>query len=295
MDNKSSHSILQVERAASDLRRGQSVILTDGQSRLLVTSGEHVRKKTVVTDNNHPAVKLLKIAGLLPRAIVREISEQSADDLLIIAAEAIHNYPEALAAVLERISEARVPLKYAENSRIVSFRPRFGHQEHLAIIIGEPEKNNEPYVRMHSSCITGDVLGSLRCDCGDQLQKAMEMISVHGHGIILYLNQEGRGITIANKLRAYELQDQGLDTVEANEALGYLPDERDFAIAAEMLKQLKVKKAVLLTNNPAKVKALAEHGIEVVRREPLVTERNPYNNNYLNTKARKLGHQLKYE
>lgn len=295
MDSKSSYSILQVERAASDLRRGQAVILSGAKESLLVSAGEYVPEKTVISDGNHPAVKLLKIAGLLPQAVIGKVTPENKKNLFTVTAEDIENYPESLAVALEKVSEAQVPLKNAENTKIIAFRPRFGHLEHLAIIIGNPVKEAIPYVRLHSSCITGDVLGSLRCDCGSQLQQAIEKIEQHAYGIVLYLSQEGRGIGIANKLRAYALQDQGMDTVEANEHLGFLPDERDFAIAAEMLRQLGVGRIVLMTNNPAKMKALAEHGIEVVRREPLVTKRNTHNNRYLNTKARKLGHHLKDE
>jgi len=238
-------------------------------------------------------VKLLKIAGLLPQAIIGKVSANHAKDLLTVTSDAIAHYPKALAVSLQRISEAHVPLKNAENARVIAFRPRFGHHDHLAIIIGEPEKQAAPYVRLHSSCVTGDVLGSLRCDCGNQLQKALEIANKNKHGVILYLSQEGRGIDIANKLRAYALQDQGMDTVEANESLGFLADERNFAVAAEMLKQLGISRLILMTNNPAKIKALAEYGIEVVRREPLVTEKNIHNKKYLDTKALKFGHHLK--
>lgn len=294
MNDSSSHIILQVERAASDLRRGQPVILTGaGKKDLLVRPGEYLPGEKAETDNNHPAVRLLKIGGLLPRAVVENVPAHSGDEFLTVPADAVMGYPEALAASLERISEARVPLETAENTRIVAFRPRFGHHEHLAVIVGQPERLDAPYVRVHSSCITGDLLGSMRCDCGSQLQKALKEIGVQKHGAIIYLSQEGRGINIANKLRAYELQDKGMDTVEANEALGFLPDERDYALAAEMLRQLGLRKITLLTNNPTKIKALADHGIEVVRREPVVTEITAHNREYLRTKAVKMGHHLK--
>ncbi len=290
MNHPSSQSILQVERAAEELRRGRSVILSCRGEKILVTAGEYrQREKNIISDSHHPAVKLLKIAGLLPQAVIEKVSTTD-KEALVVTEEAILDYPTALAASLEKISQASVPLKIVGNTRIIAFRPRFGHQEHLAILAGEPETQDAPYVRLHSSCITGDVLGSLRCDCGNQLQKTVEVIGAQQHGVILYLSQEGRGISIANKLRAYELQDQGMDTVEANEALGFLPDERDFAVAAEMLKQLGLRKIVLMTNNPAKIKALAAQGIEVLRREPLVTETTAYNRRYLTAKAAKMGH-----
>lgn len=296
MKNSSSHIILQVERAASDLRRGQPVILTGaGKKEFLINPGEYSPSEEAETDHNHPAVRLLKIAGLLPCAVLQDAPANSGGDFLTVSADAITGYPEALAVSLERISEARVALETAENTRIIAFRPRFGHHEHLAVVVGTPEKIDAPYVRVHSSCITGDLLGSMRCDCGSQLTKALKEVGEQKHGVILYLSQEGRGINIANKLRAYELQDKGLDTVEANEALGFLPDERDYALAVEMLRQLGLKRITLLTNNPTKIKALAERGIEVVRREPVVTEINPHNRNYLRTKAIKMGHHLKNE
>ena len=289
MNNPSSYSILQVERAAEDLRRGQSVIVSYQGQKALITADEYRQADNAISDGHHPAVKLLKIAGLLPQAVIEDAS-LAPEHALIVTEEAISYYPQALAAALEKVSQANVPLPYVGNARIIAFRPRFGHQEHLAILVGVPEKQDAPYVRLHSSCITGDVLGSLRCDCGTQLHKALEMIGTQQHGAILYLSQEGRGISIANKLRAYALQDQGMDTVEANEALGFFADERDFSVAVEMLKQLGLQKIVLMTNNPAKIKALAAQGIEVLRREPLVTETTEHNRKYLTTKAAKMGH-----
>ncbi|HEU5046288.1 MAG TPA: GTP cyclohydrolase II [Rickettsiales bacterium] len=294
MNKQTSHIILHVERAANDLRRDQPIILVrEGGARFLVSAGEYAPPEAdCVQDSAHPAVKLMKIGGLLPKAVLQAVPQEQGDFLSVTEAE-IQDYPAQLAASLEKVSEANVPLEDAEQARIVAFRPRFGHQEHLAIIIGEPQKDEAAYVRLHSSCITGDVLGSLRCDCGDQLRQALAIIGERKSGAVLYLNQEGRGISIANKLRAYQLQDEGMDTVEANEALGFLADERDFAVAAEMLKQLDITKVVLLTNNPGKMKALAAQGIEVVRREPVVTEANAHNRKYLDTKASKMGHHLK--
>ncbi len=293
MNKPTSHTILQVERAASDLRRGQTVIYIDKSKKsFLLTAGEYAPDKTSITGGQHPAVKLMKLAGLLPQAVIKKMPKNT-DSFLSVTQEAIEKYPAALAASLEKVSEAHVPLKFAENTRVIAFRSRFGHEEHLAVVIGEPKKQAAPVVRLHSSCVTGDLFGSLRCDCGGQLQKSLEIISKQKAGVILYLSQEGRAIGIANKLRAYNLQDNGLDTVEANEKLGFAPDERDFAIGAEMLKQLGLKRITLLTNNPEKIKALAAYGIEVVRREPIVTKTTVHNRHYLNTKATKLGHRLK--
>jgi GTP cyclohydrolase II len=287
----SSPIILQVERAISDLRRGQSVLLTGvGVHPLRITSSEHKQGALAVADAHHPAVQLMKFAGLLPHAVVEGSTEDT--DLLTVSAEAIGQYPSTLAALLQKISEAQVPLMGAESARVIAFRSHFGHEEHLAVVIGDLQSVPAPYVRMHSSCVTGDVFGSLRCDCGSQLHKAIEMINKQGAGAILYLSQEGRGIGIANKLRAYGLQDAGMDTVEANEALGFAADERDFALAANMLGQLGLKRITLITNNPGKMEALAACGIDVVKREPLVVKPNKHNKRYLEAKADKLGHQL---
>ncbi len=284
--------VLEVERAISDLRRGQPVILEGvGSKRLNVVSGEHFPEAAAITDAEHPAVRLMKYAGLLPRAVVTPLSADDAG-MLTVSATAIAQYPVALAGSLVKVSEANVSLKGAQDAKVIAFRPRFGHEEHLAVVIGDPRKQTAPYVRIHSSCVTGDVFGSLRCDCGSQLHKAIEIIEAAGGGAIVYLSQEGRGIGIANKLRAYALQDTGLDTVEANEALGFAPDERDFALAATILNMLELKRITLLTNNPEKVAGVSAHGITVEKRAPLVVEINPHNEKYLGTKALKLGHQF---
>jgi GTP cyclohydrolase II len=292
MKPASSHAILEVERAISDLRRGQAVLLLGGpEGPVRVRSWEHSPEENAIDDARHPAVRLMKFAGLLPRAVV-EREAGGREGMLSVSAQAIAQYVPALAASLMRVSEAPMPLKGAENARVIAFRPRFGHEEHLAVVVGDPQKQLAPYVRIHSSCVTGDVFGSLRCDCGNQLRKAVDIIAGAGSGAILYLSQEGRGIGIASKLRAYGLQDTGLDTVEANLALGFAPDERDFALAASMLKELGIFRVTLLTNNPDKVKALSTHGIEVLERVPLVIEANSYNERYLDTKALKMGHQF---
>lgn len=292
MHPASSQAVLEVERAASDLRRGEPVLLTGfGKEPLRVLSGEHKPCSPAISDPKHPAVQLLKYAGLLPRAVVGPLKEDK-ENLLAVSAQSIAAYPSCLASSLVRVSEASVPLLNAEDAKIIAFRPRFGHEEHLAVVIGEPQKLAAPYVRIHSSCVTGDVFASLRCDCGNQLQQAIRVISEAGGGVVVYLSQEGRGIGIANKLRAYALQDTGLDTVEANVALGFAPDERDFAIAARMLESLGIKRVTLLTNNPEKITAIEAQGIAVEKRMPVVTERGEHNERYLDTKAQKMGHQF---
>ena len=190
------------------------------------------------------------------------------------------------------MSQARVPLEDAENARIVAFRPRDGGVEHLAIVIGEPDLSQPVLIRLHSECFTGDLLGSLRCDCGSQLRGAIAEIAQTGSGILLYLAQEGRGIGLINKLRAYQLQDAGLDTVEANLHIGFDMDERVYLPAAQMLKLLGISRVKLMTNNPLKMSALERFGIEMTERVPHIFPSNLHNQGYLKTKAAKSGHLL---
>lgn len=208
---------------------------------------------------------------------------------------------------LQLIAQAKLPTKYGEFT-IVGFEQDLSgdkatanplkceKKEHVALIYGDITcpKNNELGVlcRLHSECLTGDALHSLRCDCGFQLEAAMEKITKEGCGVILYHRAEGRGIGLLNKIRAYALQDQGMDTYEANVALGFKPDERDFGVCGEMLDLLKVDKIRLLTNNPEKVKSMQEVGINIKAREPLEVGRNKFNDNYLDVKAKKMGHIL---
>ena len=204
----------------------------------------------------------------------------------------IARYDGRIAATLTPVARAKLPLADAPNTRVVAYRPASGGNEHLALIIGEPEPPGPVLVRLHSECLTGDLLGSLKCDCGDQLRGAIRVIGNHGAGVLLYLAQEGRGIGLINKLKAYELQDQGFDTIQANERLGFEADERIFAAAAEMLKQMGFTSVRLLTNNPDKVEALKRYGIEVVERVPHAFPANPHNEAYLATKKAKAGHVL---
>jgi GTP cyclohydrolase II len=185
-----------------------------------------------------------------------------------------------------------VPLADAEDTQIIAFRPSDGGIEHLAIVIGSPDPAAPVLIRLHSECFTGDLLGSLRCDCGDQLRGAIGEIARAGGGVLLYLAQEGRGIGLVNKLRAYQLQDSGFDTVDANEQLGFDADERVYLPAAEMLRQLRFLRVRLLTNNPEKVAALNRCGIAVIERVPHVFPANGHNERYLRTKATRSGHLL---
>jgi len=254
----------------------------------LVRSGEHHPQLPATNDSTSPAVKLMKIAGLLPQAVIEETI--GTKEFLSVSENAVNTYPASLAAELVKVSEANVPLPEAGNARFISFRPRMGHEEHLAVIVGDINSVQAPLVRLHSSCVTGDIFASLRCDCGPQLHMALRAIAEEGTGAVLYLSQEGRGIGIANKLRAYALQDAGMDTVEANLALGFEADERDFAIAAGMLKQLGINAVTLLTNNPLKQEELAKHGINVASRRDITTRPTQQNKAYLDTKAAKMGH-----
>jgi GTP cyclohydrolase II len=244
------------------------------------------------------AVELVKLARLLPAAVVAALSPRAApplaerDGLMLLEAGDVLAYHAVAAHSLRPVSEARVPLSGAENTRIIAFRPSDGGIEHLAILIGDPDPEAPVLARLHSECFTGDLLASLRCDCGDQLRGAIAEIARAGSGVLLYLAQEGRGIGLVNKLRAYQLQDAGLDTFDANEQLGFDADERVYLPAAEMLRQLGFCRVRLLTNNPEKVAALTRCGIEVVERVPHVFPSNDHNERYLRSKATRSGHWL---
>ena len=243
------------------------------------------------------AVALAKLAALLPAALVLRLGRAETalcarrGDLAMVDAATIFRR-NAAAAGLERVAEARVPLADAEDARLIAFRPGDGGIEHLAIVIGRPDPSAPVLVRLHSECFTGDLLASLRCDCGDQLRGAIAAISAAGGGVVLYLAQEGRGIGLVNKLRAYQLQDAGFDTLDANEQLGFDADERVYLPAAQMLRRLGFGTVRLLTNNPEKVSALERYGIRVVERVPHVFAANGHNERYLRTKATRSGHLL---
>lgn len=253
---------------------------------------------TAAPGTANAAVELVKLARLLPAAVVAELSPRNAaalterEGLVLLDAADIAAYQVTAARSLRPVSEARVPLADAENTRIIAFRPSDGGIEHLAILIGDPDPKESVLIRLHSECFTGDLLGSLRCDCGDQLRGAIAEIARAGSGVLLYLAQEGRGIGLVNKLRAYQLQDDGFDTVDANEQLGFDADERVYLPAAEMLRQLGFERVRLLTNNPEKVAALTRCGIAVVERVPHVFPANGHNERYLRTKATRSGHWL---
>jgi GTP cyclohydrolase II len=244
-------------------------------------------------DLHRAAIALTKAARLLPAAVVLPLPHPMAfaleHDLTRLPASAA--LTTALSPLRETVS-ARLPLEVSEAGRLHIFRPDDGAEEHYAVEIGQPMRDAPVLTRLHSACFTGDLLGSLKCDCGPQLRGALAQMGAEGAGVLLYLNQEGRGIGLANKMRAYSLQDQGFDTVEANHRLGFEDDERDFRIGAEILKKLGFSKVRLLTNNPAKVARLEGCGITVTERVPLKLGENRHNSHYLATKAAKSGHVL---
>jgi GTP cyclohydrolase II len=240
------------------------------------------------------ALMLAKSAQLLPGVLCVEITADvvaEARDLTLLdaatAAEDLARHHDLLP-----VAAARLPMEAAEAGRLHIFRPENGGVEHFAIEIGQPDRAVPVLARLHSACFTGDVLGSLKCDCGPQLKTALQEIGRAGAGVLLYLNQEGRGIGIANKMRAYSLQDQGFDTVEANHRLGFEDDERDFRIGSDILRRMGFGAVRLMTNNPRKVEMMAAEGIAVVERVPLITGTNRHNAHYLAVKKSKSGHLL---
>ena len=243
------------------------------------------------------ALALGKLALLLPAVLVVVLRPGQEADLagrhvLVLPAADVLEYPATAAAGLRQVAAAHVPLEDAPDARVIAFRSEGAGLDHLAIVIGEPETVAAPLVRIHSECFTGDLLGSLLCDCGQQLRGAIRRMAAEGAGVLLYLAQEGRGIGLINKLRAYSLQDRGLDTLDANRALGWDADERNFLIAARMLEALGLARIRLLTNNPDKLTALAACGVEIVGREPHSFAPNGINDEYLATKAARFGHLL---
>lgn len=235
------------------------------------------------------AIRLAKAAHLLPAALVVK-AETIPSDLATLtvdqAAQVLDTAPHHALVV-----SGRVPLAVSEAGRVHVMRPSDGGEEHYVAEVGALDRSEPVLVRLHSACFTGDILGSLKCDCGPQLHAALAAIGEQG-GLLLYLNQEGRGIGLANKMRAYALQDQGFDTVEANHRLGFEDDERDFRTGADILRQMGFSKVRLMTNNPRKVAMMESCGIEVVERVPLKVGSNPLNAKYLDVKAKKSGHIL---
>lgn len=237
------------------------------------------------------AIKLAKVARLLPAVLVGRACGDTAD-LLVADAESLTAFEVSEARTLTRVADARVPLEGADDCRLIAFRPDAGGLEHIAILIGDPPRSQPVLARLHSECFTGDLLASLKCDCGEQLKGAIAKIREAGGGVILYLAQEGRGIGLMSKLKAYSLQDQGYDTVDANTRLGFDVDERVFAPAAEMVKALGFQSVRLMTNNPYKIDAMERFGVQVSERVEHEFEPNPHNHQYLMVKRDRTGHML---
>jgi GTP cyclohydrolase II len=232
------------------------------------------------------ALRLARLAGLLPAFFVADGPAEAEVELTVASVDAFED-----SGALTIAARARLPVSADAGAEIVAFRSPDDGREHVALILGHPDET-APVVRLHSECLTGDVLGSLKCDCGPQLHGALHAIAHGRWGVLLYLRQEGRGIGLINKLRAYQLQDQGFDTVDANLRLGFAIDARDFSVAARMLALLGIDAVRLLTNNPDKVAGLEAEGITVVERLPLAILANPHNERYLATKRDRTGHQL---
>ncbi len=254
------------------------------------------------------AVDLARMAGLAPAGILCEVLDDSGNratrdqlfeiarqhQLCIITIEELIKYRRTSEKLVSQTATAKLPTRFGE-FRIIAYEVKYETQKPIALVMGQPETQTQPpLVRMHSSCFTGDLLGSLRCDCGDQLNLALEMIAREKYGVLVYLPQEGRGIGLAEKIRAYALQDEGLDTVEANHALGYKADMRDYGVGIQILKDLGLNRIRLLTNNPKKTEAFNLRGfnLEVVDQVPILPPIHEHNARYLSTKRDKMGHQL---
>jgi len=253
-------------------------------------------------------VDLARLAGLYPAGVICEVMNEDGTmarlpqleamaaqwGIKIISLADLITYRGHYEKLVQRVAEAKLPTKYGEFVTI-AYKSVIDPDEHVALVKGDISGAEPVLVRVHSECLTGDVFGSLRCDCGDQIALAMQSIATAGRGVFLYMRQEGRGIGLHNKIRAYALQDQGVDTVEANRLLGFPPDLRDYGIGAQILVDLGLQHIRLLTNNPKKVIGLEGHGLRVVETVPLIAPSNPYNLHYLETKSKKLGHLLGIE
>ncbi len=251
------------------------------------------------------AIDLARLAGFEPGGVLVEIMNEDGSmarlpqlvevarkfHFKIISIKDLIEYRIKSDSLVEEIVRVDMPTKFGD-FQLVAFKEKNSTNEHLALLKGKWEKDEPVLVRVHSSCFTGDILGSLRCDCGEQLQKAMKMVEAEGKGAILYMNQEGRGIGLLNKLKAYRLQEQGMDTVEANLHIGFQMDQRDYGIGAQMLRQLGITKLRLMTNNPKKRVGLVGYGLEIVENIPVEINSNPHNEKYLQVKRDKLGHEI---
>jgi 3,4-dihydroxy 2-butanone 4-phosphate synthase/GTP cyclohydrolase II len=251
-------------------------------------------------------VDLARLAGLRPAGVLCEIMNEDGTmarmpqleefakkfDLKIVSVADLIAYRYRHERLVTRVAEAKLPTQFGE-FKVIAYKSSTDPDEHLALVMGDVATDEPVLVRVHSQCLTGDVFHSLRCDCGEQIEMAMRRISEEGRGVVLYLRQEGRGIGLHNKIKAYALQDKGMDTVEANISLGFKPDERGYGIGAQILADLGVRNMRLMTNNPKKMTWLESYGLNIVEQLPITTRPNPHNRRYLQTKQKKLGHLLK--
>jgi len=250
-------------------------------------------------------IDLARLAGFEPAGVLVEIMNEDGSmarlpqlqeiakrfDFKLISIKDLIEYRLKTDSLIEEIVRVDMPTKYG-HFKLIAFNEKNTSNEHLALVKGEWEKDESVLVRVHSSCFTGDILGSLRCDCGEQLHKAMQMVEANGKGVILYMNQEGRGIGLLNKLKAYKLQEHGMDTVEANLHLGFPMDKRDYGVGAQILRFLGISKMCLISNNPKKRAGLSGYGLEITGTIPIEVDPNPHNEKYLKTKRDKLGHEI---
>ncbi|MDO8688515.1 MAG: bifunctional 3,4-dihydroxy-2-butanone-4-phosphate synthase/GTP cyclohydrolase II [Dehalococcoidia bacterium] len=257
------------------------------------------------TGQTEAAVDLSRLAGLYPAGVICEIMQEDGTmarmpelevvsrehDIKIVSVAQLIEYRLRNDTLIHRVADAKLPTSYGD-FKIVAYRSDVDANQHVVLVKGEVASGESILVRVHSECLTGDVFSSIRCDCGDQLRQSIQMVADEGRGVVIYMRQEGRGIGLHNKLKAYELQDSGMDTVEANEALGFEPDLRNYGVGAQILKDLGIKKLRLMTNNPRKIVGLDGYGLEVTERVPIIIEPNPSNFKYLNTKRTKMGHLI---
>jgi 3,4-dihydroxy 2-butanone 4-phosphate synthase / GTP cyclohydrolase II len=257
------------------------------------------------TGHTEAAIDLARLAGFEPAGVLVEIMSEDGTmarlpqlmeiakrfDLKVVSIKDLIEHRLTRDSLIEEIVRVDMPTKYG-TFKLIAFKEKLTQREHLALVKGTWEKGAPVLTRVHSSCFTGDILGSLRCDCGEQLHAAMQMVEKEGKGIILYMNQEGRGIGLVNKLKAYKLQEEGMDTVEANIHLGFGTDERDYGVGAQILRHLNVTRLRLMSNNPKKRAGLKGYGLEIVEIIPIEVKSNPHNEKYLQTKRDKLGHEI---
>ena len=298
----SAHDRAATIRALADPERKPSDFGRPGHINPLYAQDKGVLRRAGHTE---AAIDLARLAGLQPASALIEILNEDGTmarmpqlqevakkhGLRIIAIKDLITYRLQRESLVEKGVEADMPTEYG-HFHIIPFRQKSNGLEHVALYKGEWKEDEPVLVRMHSSCMTGDIFGSRRCDCGEQLHKAMKLIEEEGKGIVVYLNQEGRGIGLMNKIAAYKLQEQGDDTVDANIHLGFQPDERDYGVGAQILRSLGVTKIRLITNNPVKRVGLEGYGLEIVENVPIVIEPNEYNRRYLETKKNRMGHKL---